>query len=72
METNNDPVLSASMLADRWGVTSRHVSELAKKGIAIRASAGGYYGAASTLSTSRACVRPPPGARASATSACGW
>ena len=49
MKTNNDPVLSASMLAGRWGVTSRTVTDLAKRGIAIAAPGGGYYERASTL-----------------------
>ena len=49
MKTNNDPVLSASMLAGRWGVTSRTVTDLAKRGIAIAAPGGGYYERESTL-----------------------
>ena len=48
MKTNNDPVLSASMLASRWGVTSRTVTDLARRGIAIAAPAGGYYEREST------------------------
>lgn len=48
MKANNDPVLSASMLAGRWGVTSRAVTDLAKRGIAIAAPGGGYYEREST------------------------
>jgi terminase small subunit / prophage DNA-packing protein len=48
MKTNNDPVLSASMLAGRWGVTSRTVTDLAKRGIAVAAPGGGYYEREST------------------------
>jgi phage terminase Nu1 subunit (DNA packaging protein) len=49
MKANNDPVLSATELGGRWGVTARHVSELARKGISVRAPSGGYYERASTL-----------------------
>ena len=44
-----DPIVSGTVLGTRWGVTSRSVTELAKKGIAVRAEAGGYHEHASTL-----------------------
>jgi phage terminase Nu1 subunit (DNA packaging protein) len=46
---DNDPIVSGTVLGTRWGVTARHVTELAKKGIAIRADGGGYRERASTL-----------------------